>query len=81
MPSLQIRNLPEDVYEILALRARREQRSLAQQAVADLRRLPELEAKEGRLQVLARIRKEFGMKVPTQAYSPPEDLIRQDRAR
>ena len=42
MPSLQIRDLPDDVYQSLAFRAEREHRSLAQQAVVELRRIPEL---------------------------------------
>ena len=42
MPSLQIRDLPDDVYQALALRAEREHRSLAQQAIVELRRIPEL---------------------------------------
>ncbi len=33
MPSLQIRKLPDEIYEALSLRARRERRSLAQQAI------------------------------------------------
>ena len=43
MPSLQIRDLPEDVYRALAERAEREGRSLAQQALHELRKMPELE--------------------------------------
>ena len=38
MPTLQIRDLPEDIYERLAEQARREHRSLAQQATALLER-------------------------------------------
>jgi plasmid stability protein len=40
MPSLQIRDLPDDVYHALAFRAQQEHRRLAQQAVAELRRIP-----------------------------------------
>jgi DNA-binding transcriptional LysR family regulator len=36
MPSLQIRNVPDDVYQALAFRAERAQRSLAQQALVEL---------------------------------------------
>ena len=35
MPSLQIRDLPEDIYEALRFRAASEHRSLTQQALAD----------------------------------------------
>jgi plasmid stability protein len=40
MPSLQIRDLPDDVYQAFAFHAQQEHRSLAQQAVAELRRAP-----------------------------------------
>jgi len=52
MPSLQIRDLPEDVYEALSFRAESEHRSLAQQAIVELRRIPELTARERRLEIL-----------------------------
>ena len=81
MRSLQIRDLPEDIYEALAYRAQAEHRSLAQQAIMELRRIPELTARERRLQVLEEIEKEMAME-PTQRLSPaPEDLIREDRER
>jgi antitoxin FitA len=37
MPSLQIRQLPDDVYHALAFRAEQAHRSLAQQTVIELR--------------------------------------------
>jgi plasmid stability protein len=40
MPSLQIRDLPDDLYQALSFRARQQHRSLAQQAVVELRRIP-----------------------------------------
>jgi hypothetical protein len=46
--TLQIRNLPDHLYEALALRAEREGRSLAQQAVHELGKLPEVEARARR---------------------------------
>jgi plasmid stability protein len=79
MPTLQIRELPSDVYEALAARARREGRSLAQQAIAELRRLPELEAREQRLAHLARLRGRAP--VLQQPAVSPEVLIREDRDR
>ena len=39
MPSLQIRDVPEELYEALSLRARAEHRSLAQQAIVELGRI------------------------------------------
>jgi plasmid stability protein len=52
----QIRDLPDDVYQALAFRAQQEHRSLAQQAVAELRRIPTLTAGKRRRLVIARIR-------------------------
>jgi plasmid stability protein len=79
MPSLQIRDLPEDIYRTLLLRAERENRSLAQQATADLGRAPELENRSQRLATLERIAGEMD---PDAHLSPsPEDLIREDRDR
>jgi len=80
MPSLQIRDLPDDVYQSLAFRAEREHRSLAQQAVVELRRIPELTARERRLRVLKSIGKSLhGAEHPL--TPTPEDLVREDRER
>lgn len=49
MSTLQIRHLPEDVFQALAFRADKEHRSLAQQAIVELRKLPEVEARGRRL--------------------------------
>ena len=80
MSTIQIRNLPEDVYQALSLRAEREHRSLAQQAIVELRNLPEVRARQKRMEVLERIKKE--MSSSGTALSPlPEDLVREDRDR
>ena len=78
MASLQIRELPDDVYRALSGRAKREGRSLAQQAVIELRRLPELEAMERRKTVLAQIRDRIAKEVRLDLLDPV-DLIREDR--
>ena len=81
MRSLQIRDLPDDVYEALAFRAEAEHRSLAQQAIVELRRIPELTGKERRNEVLKEIKKRIETE-PLNRFSPsPEDLIREDRER
>ncbi len=81
MPSLQIRDLPEDVYQALVHRAEAEHRSLAQQAVVELRRIPELMARESRQAVLREIRRRMATE-PAGRYSPaPEAVIREDRER
>jgi plasmid stability protein len=81
MPSLQIRNMPPDVYEALAARAKDEHRSMAQQAVIELRRMPELAARERRKEVLARLRERRETEGTRQLSIPPEVLIREDRER
>jgi antitoxin FitA len=78
MASLQIRELPEDVYQALAERARREGRSLAQQALIELRRLPEVEARERRKAILARLR-DRALEGRHRDLADPVDLIREDR--
>ena len=81
MPSLQIRDLPEDVYEALAFRAEAEHRSLAQQAIIELRRIPELTARERRLEILKELKKKIATERPFQLLPAAEDLVREDRER
>ncbi|HEX4498067.1 MAG TPA: hypothetical protein VIE43_20490 [Thermoanaerobaculia bacterium] len=81
MPSLQIRDLPEDVYEALAFRAQAEHRSLAQQAIVELRRIPELTARERRLGLLTKLKNRMEAEPSRRLSPPPEDLIREDRER
>lgn len=80
MPSLQIRDLPDDVYQALAFRAERDHRSLAQQAIVELRRMPSLLAAERRREVLAQLRERAATRADRLAPSP-EALVRQDRER
>lgn len=79
MPSLQIRDMPDDVYEALAERANRQRRSLAQQAVADLARIPELESRRARQETIERLRASAPV-LPGDALDPVE-VVRQDRSR
>lgn len=79
MPSLQIRDLPADVYEALAYRAERAGRSLAQQALVELRAQAPGDGRERRLVLLERIARR---RAPAIADLPtPEELIRRDRVR
>jgi len=55
IPSLQIRDIPDDLYQALSFRARQGHRSLTQQVVTELRRVPALTAGERRKAVVARI--------------------------
>jgi antitoxin FitA len=77
MPTLQIRDLPEDVYQGVAAAARAEQRSLAQQAVVELRRALGLGDADRRLAVVEWLRAS-GRRLPAQAPTP-ELLQREDR--
>ena len=79
MASLQIRDMPEDVYAALAERANRQRRSLAQQAVAELARIPELEARRARQEVIEQLRSRSP--VLPEGSLDPVDVIREDRDR
>ena len=82
MPSIQIRNLPDDLYQALAFRAERAHRSLAQPAVIEIRGATATgDAQQRRQQVLSKIRRDIEEKGPRTIPSPPEDLIRDDRER
>jgi antitoxin FitA len=81
MPSLQIRDMPSDVYEALAARAKAENRSMAEQAIVELRRVPEFAARETRKQVLARLRERRQKSGERELSIPAAKLIREDRDR
>ncbi len=82
MSTLQIRQVPEDVYQALAFRADREQRSLAQQAIVELRKMPELLARQRRLETLDHILADINSRQGASGYSvAPEELVREDRDR
>lgn len=79
--SLQIQELPDDVYEALAHRAEVEHRSLAQQAIVELRRMPELMARERRHKTLERLRHRIAEEGVRPLPLDPAELIREDRDR
>lgn len=80
MRSLQIRDLPEDVYEALSFRAKRNRRSLAQQAVVELRNVTELRRAEDRKEIVRLLRRK--VEDGTRRVEPaPEELLREDRDR
>jgi plasmid stability protein len=81
MASLQIRDMPPDVYGALAARAKAENRSMAQQAIVELRRLPELAVRETRKQALAELRERRRQSGLRELSIPAEQLIREDRER
>lgn len=81
MPFLQVRDIPDHLYRLLAEQAEKERRSLAQQAVAVLARglEVELDAKARRQKVLRAIR-ESSQARPARLKDPAK-LIREDRRR
>lgn len=81
MPSLQIRNLPDDLYQTLAFRAEQAHRSLAQQALIELRSATGnaiIRPRERILEAISQDIADLGTQIPP---SPPEKLIREDRER
>ncbi len=82
MPSLQVRELPDNIYHLLQKRARAEHRSLAQEAVSIL-------AKGLGTSICHKARREQLLQEITAQYSAhqraiqldPVDLIREDRQR
>ncbi len=81
MPSLQIRNIPDDLYQTLAFRAERAHRSLAQQAIIELREATGCANSKHRNQILERITLHVEMQGVQTLSSPPEKLLREDRER
>ncbi len=81
MPLLQIRNLPEDLYEELSLIAEEEKRSIPQETIVLLQRALNLETerKLRRKRVLEEIQKNS---VPKgEGFPDPVDFLREDRDR
>jgi plasmid stability protein len=81
MRTLQIRNLPDHVYEALALRAEREGRSLAQQAVHELGKMPEVEARARRRRAVAELAEGYRRDGARRLNRSPVALVREDRER
>jgi hypothetical protein len=81
MTSLQIRDLPEHLYLILAEKARRNRRSLAQQATVELERMAEVEARSRRLDVVARLRTAMKTGGVHDTTLDPVAAVREDRER
>jgi hypothetical protein len=81
MRTLQIRNLPEEVYQALAFRAERAHRSLAQQALVELRGEAQEAPQARRRRILDLIRHSLDRSATASLTPPPEALIRNDRER
>jgi antitoxin FitA len=81
MATLQIRDLPDDLYAELRRTAERSHRSIAQQAIVELRKAQGLDARI-RHDAIERLRKSAPSLSLRDANVPsPEHLIREDRDR
>jgi len=81
MPSLQIRKLPDDLYQTLTFRAEQAHRSLAQQALIELRNATGGANTGRRARILETISQDIADMGPRPPLAPPEKLIREDRER
>ncbi len=78
MPTLQVRDLPQELYNKLSYLAEKEHRSLAQQTIVLLK-----EGVENRLDNQSRRKKLLesftGLGIDTTGLPSPADMIREDR--
>ncbi|MDQ7051683.1 MAG: hypothetical protein Q9P14_01815 [candidate division KSB1 bacterium] len=82
MPSLQVRDLPEAIYQMLKQQARRERRTIAQQAIAILAREVKapLDAKKRRREILDLLQTK-AKALEAYKLTDPVRVIREDRNR
>ncbi|MBO7431172.1 MAG: hypothetical protein J6U56_09235 [Spirochaetia bacterium] len=81
MPSLQIRNLDQGIYDSIVVLAKEENRSIAQQTTVLLRSALKLDAKELQLRNALKTIKKIQIKEPHRRFPTSEKLIREDRDR
>ena len=83
MSSLQVRELPENIYSLLKRRAEAEHRSIAQEAIAILAKGLEtsISPKVRRNKLLQKIAEEAGLNSGTTTKLDPVEMIREDRER
>ena len=79
LPNFQIRDLPDDIYLALQRQAEREQRSLSQQAIVELRRALQLDGGARRRALIEQLMLEPNVLSPDSPSTA--DLIRADRDR
>lgn len=76
MATLHVRDVPDELYEALRARARREGRSISQEAIAILRRALGRRSPEDVLEELRQLRESTRLPMGRHA---PERIIREDR--
>ena len=83
MSSLQVRELPENIYSLLKRRAEAEHRSIAQEAIALLAKGLEtsISPKVRRHKLLQKIAEDDGLNSGTAAKLDPVEMIHEDRER
>lgn len=81
MPSLQIRQMPDDIYQALCFRAEQAHRSLTQQTLFELKLALGGGGRQRRLYALEKIRKHHAQQVTPTVMPGLEAGIRQDRER
>ena len=83
MSSLQVRELPENIYSLLKRRAEAEHRSIAQEAIALLAKGLDtaISPKVRRTKLLHEIAEESGLSGGTVSKLDPVESIREDRER
>ena len=83
MASLQVRELPENIYSLLKRRAEAEHRSIAQESIVLLAKALDtsIAPKERRTRLLQKIEEEAEFNSETLAKLDPVELIREDRRR
>ncbi len=83
MASLQVRELPENIYSLLKQRAEAEHRSIAQESIVLLAKALDtsIAPKERRARLLQKIEEEAELNSGTVAKLDPVELIREDRRR
>ncbi|MBN1525827.1 MAG: Arc family DNA-binding protein [Spirochaetales bacterium] len=78
MPTLQVRDLPQELYNKIAYIAEKEHRSLAQETIVLLKE--GLEKRLDNKNRRAKIIKSFtGLGIDTSGLPSPEEIIREDR--
>lgn len=81
MATLQIRDMPDPLHQLLQQRARQHHRSLSQQALSDLQQACGGDPRERRRQALADLQALASEQAVHDFEPSPEELIRQDRSR